>query len=187
MRYLLLWFTAIAAGLSFQTTAAAESPGTFHDPLAELVAESPAGRQLECQIRRQLQPNSSANRPRRALLTIQSVEAAPTRAGGSTWERASWIPEPDLKVIAICHGETTQRYVTAVVQDSCTAAFDEAAFSVEEGDILHLWVYDNDCLCDDKVGDLRIECTEKLLAEGRGNFSFGQVRSLTVLFSPIQP
>jgi len=159
----------------------AEAPSSsYREPLAELVADSTVARDLKRVIATK-EPGDDVKR--QATLVIGSVKTATTRASGTTWERACWISTPDPKVVIVKQGKTTERHTTKVKQDVCQATYNETAFEVEEGDLLHIWVYDDDCICDDEIGEAIVQVSDRMIADGAVNWSFGQVVSLRMKFS----
>jgi hypothetical protein len=115
-----------------------------------------------------------------ADIILRSVEVYSTDANGAVWDESG---PPDLKVY-IRNQTTGESFTSSKVQDSTSAEYNQKAIRVNEGDTVVFKVIDADVFDDDTIGTYSKEFTERTLALGTANWSFGRVASLVMEFQP---
>jgi hypothetical protein len=112
---------------------------------------------------------------------LGTVKVKETNKDGNAWDINNGKPDLFVRIRNLTN-KGVKDFDTNEKEDTFEADFNVATILAQEGDEIQFEVLDKDVAANDTIGKMRVRLTAEVLKKGTHNFTFDQVRSMTVEF-----
>jgi hypothetical protein len=115
------------------------------------------------------------------VIHLKSVRVSETNKDGQAWDINNGKPDLVVK-IKNDSDSNVKEFTSSEKTDVFEATWDVATIPFLKNQKVTITVWDKDVASDDLIGRKQIEITEDMIAKGRAELSFDQVKSLIIEF-----